>query len=173
MTLSYRKIPTDTRLILVINAREARKATNTGLLAAAALASSEVHVVGAYRQPVDFPALFAPDRRNLVLFPTGASVDVSTLPPAPSRLIVPDGDWSQAARIRRKLPDDAQCQFVHLPAAAPSEFRLRRRTGLAPEALATIEAVARALGLLDGEAIERELLRVFREFQQRYLAARS
>jgi DTW domain-containing protein len=59
---------------------------------------------------------------------------------------------------------------VTLPAAGPTEYRLRAepREG----GLATLEAVARALGILEGDAgpeIERAMLAVFRVMVERTL----
>jgi DTW domain-containing protein YfiP len=54
---------------------------------------------------------------------------------------------------------------VKLPAGMPSRYGLRRapREGT----LSTLEAVARALGLLEGAAIERQMMAAFDKWVER------
>jgi DTW domain-containing protein YfiP len=82
-------------------------------------------------------------------------------------LVVPDGTWRQANRVRRRVPGLAGIQAVSLPATEKSYYRLRR-THLGNR-LATFEAIALALGLLEGPAIEEHLTRIFRTIVDRAL----
>jgi DTW domain-containing protein YfiP len=83
----------------------------------------------------------------------------------PVVLLVPDGNWSQARRIVHRDPDARDAEAVRLPPGAPSRYRLRRspREGT----VSTLEAVARALAVLEGEAIERGLARLLEVFVAR------
>jgi DTW domain-containing protein YfiP len=82
-------------------------------------------------------------------------------------LIVPDGTWRQANRVRRRVPGLAGIQAVSLTSAQKSNYRLRR-THIGNR-LATFEAIALALGILEGPAIEKHLLHVFRAIVDRAL----
>jgi DTW domain-containing protein len=100
---------------------------------------------------------------------------------APVTLIVPDGTWSQAARARSRLGRALALPCLTLPPEAvarqtsgavdaagralPGRLRTPSRTGR----LATLEAVALALGVLEGPQIEAALMRVFRVMTDRTL----
>lgn len=60
---------------------------------------------------------------------------------------------------------------MSLPVGPPSIYRLRQETQAG--GLATLEAIARALGILEGASIQRELERVLRIMVERTLWARG
>jgi DTW domain-containing protein YfiP len=151
--------------VLVVPWREARKPSNTGLLAARCLERSTVQIRRKRSGPLPAPMLHEGEL-PLVLFP---SPDASPLgdyagSPQPIALIVPDGSWHQA-RAHQHLLRQHAC--VTLPPLGPSEYRLRAEPQL--DGLATFEAIARALGILDGDAIRAAMLDVFRVFVERTL----
>jgi DTW domain-containing protein len=89
----------------------------------------------------------------------------------PFTLIVPDGTWRQARRVRSRVPGLGDVPCVALPAGEPSIYGLRsaaRRGGLA-----TIEAIARAFELLEGPHVRETLERVFRAMVERTLWSRG
>jgi DTW domain-containing protein YfiP len=92
------------------------------------------------------------------------AVDVREMKPA--TLVVPDGTWRQARRIRRKLA----LPCVTLPPGAPTEYALR--SDAHEGGLATLEAIARALVLLDGIDAEPMLI-PFRAMVEHTLARRG
>jgi DTW domain-containing protein len=166
------RLSTRTRLILVIHRVEQRKPTNTGLLAAHCLQNSEVWLRGCADQTANCGT---PDPRTLplYLYPGEGAVPITEFAnaPQPVTLYVPDGNWRQAAKVRRRVPDLAQVKMVSLPQGPASEYRLRHeeREG----GLATMEAIARALGVLEGQAIQVALERVFRIMVGRTLWSRG
>ena len=160
-----------TRLCLVLHRFEARKPTNSGGLAARCLSGSAVVVHGRADQPTAAPSLG--ERRGLVLFP---SDDAEPLTPThahgePVTLFVPDGTWRQAGKMCRRLPWLSALPRVALPPGPPSTYRLRAE--VRPRGLATMEAIARAMGILEGPAVQRELERVFSLMVERTLIARG
>ncbi len=171
------RIPSRVRLVLVADHRELRKTTNTGALAARCLVGSEIHASGAKDAPVDYERLTSPSASNLLLFPTADAVLLDAAfchgLTGPVRLIVPDGDWGQAARIQRKLPRGAQLTAVKLAPGAPSAYQIRRQPKGMADGVSTLEAVARAMELLEGERASAELLKVFRLFVDRTLWLRG
>jgi DTW domain-containing protein YfiP len=144
------------------------KPTNTGRLAAQCLVRSEVRMRGVAGQR-EAEYAFEPDTRALLLFPHQDAVQLDALPPDPRpiTLIVPDGNWRQAAKMRARAPGLSRVQAVRLPAGPPSRYELRA----APNecGLATLEAIARAYGILEGPEVQRALEEVFLAMVQRTL----
>jgi DTW domain-containing protein YfiP len=164
------RLRTRTRLVLLVHYREARKPSNTGQLAARCVERSRVEIFGKRGQVLEAPVV-ADDEVPLLMFPDDDAAPIS--PYAASKqsiaLLVPDGNWRQASKVRRASGFEA-IQRVKLPEAGPTEYRLRAE----PRAggLATLEAIARALGILEGDAgpeIERAMLSVFRVMVERTL----
>jgi len=89
----------------------------------------------------------------------------------PVTLVVPDGTWRQAQRVRRRIPglDAVPCAFVQRE--EPSRYLLRR-TPFARR-LATMEAIAEALGVLEGPAAQQALLDIFQVMVERSLRVRA
>jgi DTW domain-containing protein YfiP len=88
---------------------------------------------------------------------------------APLTLVVPDGTWRQANRARSRLARALNLPCVTLPEEPGDADVERLRTPTRPGRLATLEALARALGVLEGPAIEAGLLHVFRVMTDRTL----
>ena len=110
-------------------------------------------------------------RDALLLFPEG---EVEVLDPQRHRgrtLVVPDGSWPQARRAVRREPALAGLKRVALPPGPPPRHRLREH----PQAdhLATFEAVARALVLLEGPHLEAPLNAAWDAFSAAVLRTRQ
>jgi len=166
-------ISTRTRLVLVTHYREDRKPTNTGRLATECLCNSEIWVRGHAHQPSDH-FVIDPQTVPLVLFPSEASIPLTDFIEAaqPITLIVPDGTWRQASKVPHRVPSLARVPLVSLPDAGPvTQYRLRHETR--EGGLATMEAIARALGLLEGPDVQAALERVFRIMVERTLWSRG
>jgi DTW domain-containing protein len=162
---------TRTRLVLVLHRLEERKPTNTGTLAAACLANSEIIVRGHEGEPT--PPFVAPEgTRPLLLFPAEDAVPLAPSPDdRPVTLIVPDGTWRQAAKVRRRVPGMAEVPCVTLPPGPPTTYRLRSEP--VEGGLATLEAIARAFDILEGRHVRDALERVFRAMVERTLWSRG
>ncbi|HSO36992.1 MAG TPA: tRNA-uridine aminocarboxypropyltransferase, partial [Labilithrix sp.] len=117
--------------------------------------------------------------RPLFLFPHEDAVPLASLATVPGddrpvTLIVPDGNWRQASKVRNRVAGLRAVPCVSLPVGAPSIYRLRSEAH--PFGLATLEAIARSLRLLEGDAgpeIEEALLHVFRVMVERTLWSRG
>ncbi len=166
------KIETRTRLLLFIHRYEDRKPTNTGRLATECLANSEVVVRGYDASPTP---PFVPDAssRAVLLFPHDDATLLSAPAPGdpPVTLIVPDGTWRQASKVRNRVPGLRDLPCVALPRGPASTYRLRSEAH--DHGLATIEAIARALGILEGVHVRYALERVFRAMVERTLWSRG
>jgi DTW domain-containing protein YfiP len=160
-----------TRLTLLIHYREARKPTNTGQLAARCLDRSTVEIFGQRGRLIEAPLVHG-DEVPLLLFPDDDAVPITRYAACdrPIALFVPDGNWQQARKVRRRGPGFSGIPCVTLPDAGPTEYRLRAEPRIG--GLATLEAIARALGILEGDAgpaIEGAMLAVFRVMVERTL----
>ena len=158
------KLETRTHLLLVIHRAEIRKPTNTGYLAAKCLANSSVLVRGNSENPTE--ALDFGDTEPVLLYPHDG---VQELVPTdrPVTLIVPDGNWRQAAKVRARVPGLKDVRCAILPPGPPSIYRLRSEAHA--HGLATMEAIARAMGILEGPHIHDALTVVFRAMVERTL----
>ncbi len=161
-----------TQVVLVTHKLEHRKATNTGHLAVSCLNGAHLCLRGREDVPDD-PVVWEAGRTPLFLFPSRDSLPLDDWLSAQARkpsaiaLIVPDGTWRQANRVRRRVPGLADIQAVSLPASEKSYYRLRH-THLGNR-LATFEAIALALGILEGPVIQERLSLVFRTVVDRAL----
>lgn len=172
------RIETRTRLLLVIHFSEDRKPTNTGRLATECLVNSEVVVRGHRDAQSENDPLPIPDGTTpVLLYPAEDAVPLVDLAPKlgaqPITLIVPDGNWRQAFKVRNRVPGLRSVPCATLPASTdkPSIYRLRAEAHA--HGLATIEAIARALGVLEGPEVEAALEYPFRAMVERTLWARG
>jgi DTW domain-containing protein YfiP len=161
-----------TRVVLFIHRFEHRKPTNTGLLAVACLPGSEVRVRGGPaddRGPFECPAGSQP----LVLYPyeDATPLDQAPLTGEPVTLVVPDGSWRQASKMYKRVQGLSSVPCVSLPAGPRSTYRLRAEAH--DHGLSTLEAIARALGILEGPAMQRAIEQVFLAMVERSLWARG
>jgi DTW domain-containing protein YfiP len=164
-----------TRVVLVMHYREFIKTTATGPLAVEMLANSELRIHGHRDNLLDFSDLNVSDRRTLLLYPGDDAPELSRAcladDPRPVTLVVPDGNWRQASRMGRRLPGLEHAEMVRLPAGRPSEWGVRREHR--EEGLATFEAIARAMGILESATVQQEMESLFREMVRRTLGARG
>ena len=139
-----------TRVVILQHPREAGLAICSARLTIAALAGSELHVGLRFEAHPRVRALCA-EPGTALLFPGEGSTPVNRLTATPpATLLVLDGNWPQALKMLRDNPSVAALPRVSIEAAAPSGYGGLRRE---PEAghLATIDAVAEALGALEGD----------------------
>jgi DTW domain-containing protein YfiP len=154
-------LETRTRVLLLVHRVEVHKPTNTARLSLRALANARLCVAGSDAPPPQAS-------RRLVLFPAPGARALEPgegLSGEPLELVVPDGTWTQARRIARRDPCARGGELVCLPEGAASRYDLRRN--VRPGGLCTFEAVARALALLEGPALEGSLLALFDRFVER------
>ena len=169
-------LTTLTSVVILIHHREARMPTNTGRLAHQCLPGSRLVLRGLKDDPA---TLLPPDAAfagtPLLLHPTEDAIpldaDFRARIPPPYTLIVPDGSWRQASKMGTREPSLRAVTRVKLPTAEPSRYQLRKETK--PGGLATIEAMARALGFLESPEVERALEAIFALMVDRTLRSRG
>jgi len=169
------RVETRTRVLVVLHHAETQKPSNTGRLALRCLPNSDAVVRGApdrrtaepdWAERGDPVVLFPhPDARPLAEFCGG---------PRPVTLIVPDGTWRQAQRVRRRVAGLADVPCAFITRDAPSAYQLRRTPD--SRRLSTMEAIAEALCLLEGTegpAARDLLLGIFQVMVDRSLRGRA
>ena len=164
-----------TRLVLVMHRREHKKPTATGPLALAVLPNSELRIQGYREHPLDLRDLARAERRTLLLYP-GPDVPVLdrsflATDPRPITLVVPDGSWGQASRMGRRLPGLEHAEMVRLPEGKQTAWGIRRESR--PQGLATFEAIARALGIIESLEVQQGMEELFSLMVARTLQTRG
>ena len=164
-----------TSVLVLMHHREVKMPTNTGRLAHQCLVGSRLVLRGLKDDPADLEAEGAFAGTPLLLHPTEDALLLdegfqARIPP-PYTLIVPDGSWRQAAKMGTREESLKAIRRVKLPTAEPSRYRLRKETK--PGGLATIEAMARALGVLESPEVEEALERIFALMVERTLRSRG
>jgi DTW domain-containing protein YfiP len=138
-------LATRTRIVIVRHHLERWRSSNSGRLAHLALPNSEIVEHGGSGGPARLPDLGG----AWLLYPEGEVLREAPATP-PRQLVVLDATWSQARRMYRKLSALRGLPILRLPEAPMAAARLRESPGAGR--VSTIEAIARALRVLEGEA---------------------
>lgn len=160
------RVETRVRVVVVRHAAERTRASNTGRVVARAVIGCELVEYGAPDLPLALPDRFDADVR--VLYPgSPPSLDLSAI----RTLVVLDGSWSQARKMRWRIPAVAALPALSVPAPATAPLRLRRAPDVGK--LATIESVSAGLRLLGEENAADQLDAVFRVMALRMRSLRG
>lgn len=165
---AFTPIDAKTAIVLVMHRQELAKPTNTGRL----LLRSLPHVTTVTRAVADpLPVQLPAGARPLVLHPDARREIARTDASPATVLIVPDGTWSQSRRMMARDPALIAAERVRLPDGPDSVYLLRK----APHKgfLCTLEAVARALGVLEGEEVEQRLMALLHVMVERSMKTRG
>jgi len=147
-------VRTRTRFVLLQHALEIRKKSNTGRVAALALENSALLTHGLPGDALDSSLLSEPG--TWLLYPDGPPLPADA--PPPKQLVVLDGSWSQARRMSQRLPVLRALPRLVLPPPPPGMLKLREPTH--PSGMSTLDAIARAVALLEGEDVAAPLARL-------------
>jgi DTW domain-containing protein YfiP len=168
-------VPTRTRVVVVLHEREDRKTSNTGRLAVRCLPNSDVVIRGGFDHATPVPS-WTDLGDPVLLFPHPDARPLSHWRNSsrPVTLIVPDGTWRQAQRVRRRVAGLAALPCALVSRATPSAYRLRHTWD--PRRLSTLEAIAEALAVLEGPAgsdVREALLKIFEVMVERSMRVRA
>lgn len=142
---------TRTRVVILQHPREERVAIGTVAIAARCLPDALVARDVSF-DPERLRAILHgdPARPPVLLFPTDDARDLRADPfPHPVSLVVLDGTWTLAGKLLKLNPLLRELPRVRFTPAQPSNYRIRREP--AEHCVATIEALAEALGVLEGQ----------------------
>lgn len=170
-----RGLETQTRIVILMHHRELVRTTNTARLAERAISNCEIRVRGLLETPLSTEGILDPERHAFLLYPSPDATELNreflqTLN-RPITLIVPDGTWAQTHKTVKREPIAKSVPHVKLALDQPSNYFLRRPS---PKGgLATFEAIAQVLGMIEGEAVQARLEALFRLMVQRTLSSRG
>ena len=168
------RVPLQTPVVVVQHNKDCRKPTNTVRILTACLPNC---VVTRYAvRGADFdarPLAETPQVDWCLLFPRVAeelegtcseALDVPAfrhLPASPRRrgIVVVDGTWAQARRMRRRLEALRSLPTFELPPGPPTRWTVRAQSDGAR--MSTAEATIRALAICEGAAALRPVKRYF------------
>jgi DTW domain-containing protein YfiP len=164
-----------TKIALVIHHRELSRSSNTGLLAHQSLINSEVRIRGESREALDLSGLLSPKYRSLLFYPSADALELNRelvcLDSRPIQLIVPDGTWRQARKIHSRHPELRNIPRVKISAPNRATFQLRAQSR--PERMATLQAIACALRIIEGDLVAARLMKLYHARVDRTLRARG
>lgn len=167
-----------TQVLLLIHHRELKRTTNTGCLALRCLQNSAMRVRGVVDKPVDLADIASDGYRNLLFYPSEHALilnaELALADPRPIRLIVPDGNWRQASKVahrHRELADVPHVK-IEMPLAARGAVGHLRKEHFA-DGMATLEAIAHALRVIEGEHVFNQLAGFYQAKLTRTLAGRG
>lgn len=169
------RLATRTPLLLVVHVHDLGRSSNTVRFLSLAVRDAALLCHGVFPDPADPASRVPAGATPIVLFPgRGARTltpELVAALPSPPALVVPDGNWKQAGRMVKRLPLLDGAVKVSLPTRAFTGAALRRnRPG---HRMSTYEAVAQALGVLEGEAVAGQLLDFYRRATDRILLSRG
>ncbi|MES2769290.1 MAG: tRNA-uridine aminocarboxypropyltransferase [Bdellovibrionota bacterium] len=164
-----------TRIALVVHAKELKRPTNTGRLAIKALSNSVMRIRGLDKKTLDLSDLLNNNYRSLVFYPCEGSVELTkelaNESDKPIQLIVPDGNWRQASKVHHRHKELAALPRVMISTPNTNKFFMRKEN--TPEGMATLQAIAHALKIIEGDAVYEALINVYNEKLKRTLQARG
>ena len=160
-----RPVATRTRIIVLRHSLEWSKQSNTARIAALALTNCELRTWGGKDEASRTDDLGAPG--TWLLFPEGPPRPAGA--PAPQRLVVLDGSWSQARRMLHRV--ESLRGLPRLSLAAPAGRKSLRSAP--PGGMSTLEAIARAVELLEGPEVAEPLDALHRALVGRVLKSRG
>jgi DTW domain-containing protein YfiP len=171
----FRRRPIRCHVRVVAPDTELQKSTNTGRLLPLLLEQTEIIVHGGPHHPSVSARLWPEGTRPVVLFPLEGAPTIDAFVDArkpPVCLIVLDGTWRQANRLRKRFLVE-RVPFARLPDDAHQSLYALRH-GHFEGSRSTLEATARALAILEGdEAVFEHLIDGFRRMVDRTLWLRG
>ena len=169
------RLALQTRVIILMHTCEEVLTTNTARLAAKALTNSEVRIHGRRDERLSSAGLVQRGRPSFLLYPSSRAIELTSYfasrLPGPVNLIVPDASWRQTKKFVRREPGLVDIPHVRLPPGPRSEYRLRAQR--CDQNLCTLEAIARAIGILECHAAQARLETLLRVLVERTLWSRG
>ena len=137
--------------------------------------NSEMRVRGETREPLDLRDLLSHRYRTFLFYPSVDAVELDNELVAqdrtPIQLIVPDGTWRQASKVHSRHHELKDVPRVKIGTPNTSKFHLRAQHR--PEGMATLQAIAHALGVIEGDLVKAQLMKLYQAKVERTLLARG
>ncbi|MEK6773364.1 MAG: tRNA-uridine aminocarboxypropyltransferase [Bdellovibrionota bacterium] len=165
-----------TKICLVVHRKELKRTTNTGALAIKSLLNSEMRIRGEEnKSALDLSDLLVPSYRTILFFPSTAAVELNQdfvqQSSLPLQLIVPDGNWRQASKVYSRHPELKNIPQVKI--STPNSSRHHLRAEHSAEGMSTLQAIACALGIIEGPEVMNKLLALYHAKLEKTLLGRG
>ena len=149
-----------TRVLLVVHAKELKRTTNSGRLALEALPNSVLKIRGVIGENLDLTPELQNEFQSLLFYPSEDAVeldkDFMKTIKGPVQLIVPDGNWRQASKVAIRHSELKDIPRVKI--TVPNTARHHLRAESTAYGMSTLEAIAKALGIIEGPQAEAALM---------------
>ena len=163
---------TATNVSIVMHHRERFLTSNTAHLTQRLLSNCDLHLRG--HREIPFTYQSQREFTQLYLFPhedaSELTRDYIAQIKGPIQLVVPDGSWRQAKKFHRREESLKGITCVKLAGNFKTEYSLRSQ--ISTEGLCTIEAIAHALKVIEGEEVFNHLMEGFRVMNERVYISR-
>lgn len=165
-----------TNVSLVVHVRELKLTSNTAQFAPLMLPTqAKIDIRGRVFENFDSKPILERPGRPLFLYPHDDAEELNdefkTKYPGPYHLIIPDGNWQQARKVRQREEGFKNLPAVKLSPGIISEYGLRKAQHA--EWVCTYEAMAHALGALEGPQVTEKLMTFFRKWVKQTERARA
>jgi len=134
-----------------------------------------MRIRGEGRETLDLTNLLSGQYRTLVFYPSRDAVELDKelvmLERTPIQLIVPDGTWRQTKKLLSRHQELKHVPRVKISAPNNSIFQLRAQTR--PEGMATLQAIASGLGIIEGDFVATQLMKLYHTKIERTLMGRG
>ncbi len=171
----FKTLDLKTRVLLVTHQKELKRTTNTGRLALKILLNSNMRQRGIKGDPLNLKEDLKGDYQSLLLYP---SKDAQILTrefiskiKKPIQLIVPDGNWRQASKVHTRHNELKDVPRVMLKDESQSINFIRKESK--EDGMATMQAIAYALKIIEGDEPHKVLLDIYSEKLRRTLKSRG
>ncbi len=162
-------VTTCTEVLVVRHERESWKSTGTARIAALAMPKMRVLEFGEHSEPAKSMLSAEVNPGTHLLFPSEQTETWNR--EAVTRLVILDGTWRQTRRMFTKLPSLRDAPKLALPQKSTKVLRLRESKFEAGRS--TLEAIAEAIELLEGEAVAAPLHALHADYVERVFRARG
>ncbi len=164
-----------TRIIVIGRFKEIIQPSNTARFVPLVLTNSSVYLRGQVDRNFRLEEHTQEGMPSYLLYPDFDAPYLEDLDPhilaRGINLIVPDGNWRQTSKVRRREAGLVELPIVQIKPKDSSLYRIR--TERKPNGLATLEAIAYALGVLESQEVERQILEIVRMQADATLEARG
>ncbi len=164
-----------TKISLIVHTKELKRTTNTGRLAVKALVNSEMRIRGEGKEALDLSDLLAPEYKTYLFYPSDEAIELDEnlvkSSPLPIQLIVPDGNWRQASKVHYRHHElkDIQRVKISTPNLNPQHMRAENTE----HGMATLEAIAHALGIIEGKVVGDVMMKLYQDKLEATLRGRG
>lgn len=168
---SFQKFPNLTPVSILMHFKELPLTSNTSSLVLENLSQCDIYLRGHPEKERNREIKLQEGKENVILFPDEKAIDIREMQGEKLHLIVPDGSWRQAKKFQRRDENLRSLPSVKIVANHQSQYRLR--TQIHEYGLCTLEAIAYALGELEGEEVKNHLLHRLNIMNERVLISRA